>query len=78
MIATNTMFINPFCRHTTEMLLKKKAHYEKIIAEQQPDYVAPVSKTTGKRMVPAQMPWMLPHWEKGLAMLNEELKERLS
>lgn len=54
-------------------LLENKALYEKIIAQQHPDYF--YINAQGKQVKPSKTPWMIPVWEKGLAMVNELLQE---
>lgn len=71
----NSLFENPFTGYSKEWLIKVKAHYERLIAEQDNSYVPPINVRTGKPMTVDKMEWMLPAWKKGLKMINQILEK---
>ena len=69
------LFSNPFVGMSKEKLMQRKSIYEKIIAEQSPNYIVPINPRTNRPFFIPKLDYMVPHWQKGLDMINELLEK---
>lgn len=67
---------NPFVGFKTDWILGYVKAVTTLLEQHKPNYVFPVNKKTGKQTRPALMHWMVPLWERGLALAKAELERR--
>lgn len=68
---------NLFSGHNDKSLAQLQRHVETLVANEK-GLIPDTFTKNGKRITRSKLPWMLPIWEKSLAMINEEVQSRLA
>lgn len=73
---TELINIESFFRDMTPKQRQQwKKRYEQLIAIERDELPATKNIRTGKMFKHTKMPWMLPHWQNGLKILNKVINE---